>query len=63
MKRTLEISYTEYWVIRVISDTKTNKTVIKEIEYPTPPTEQDIVEVLGNCKPNEFVTVAHNYRR
>lgn len=63
MKRTVEIAYTEYWVIRVIRDTKTSKTVVKEIEYETPPTEQDIVEVLMYCEPNEFISVAHNYKR
>ena len=62
MKRTVEIAYTEYWVIRVIRDTKVSKTVVKEIEYQTEPTEQDIVDVLLNCQPNEFVAVAHNYR-
>ena len=62
MKRTFEIAYTEYWVIRVIRDTTTSKTVVKEIEYPTPPTEQDIVEVLLRCDKNEFVSVAHNYK-
>ena len=63
MRRSVEVSYIEYWVIRVIRDTKTCKTAVKEIEYPAPPTEQDIVEVLMACEPNEFVTVEHNYRR
>ena len=63
MRRTAEIAYTEYWVIRVIRDTTLNKTVVKEIEFPTPPTDQDIVEVLMNCEPNEFISVAHNYKR
>ena len=63
MRRTTEIAYTEYWVVRIIRDTKTNKTVVKEIEFQTPPTEQDIVEVLLNCEPNEFISVAHNYKR
>ena len=63
MKRTAEIAYTEYWVIRVIRDTTLNKTVVKEIEFSTPPTEQDIVEVLMNCDTNEFISVAHNYKR
>lgn len=62
MKRTAEIAYTEYWVIRVIRDTTLSKTVVKEIEYQTPPTEQDIVEVLLNIEKNEFISVAHNYR-
>lgn len=67
MKRTAEIAYTEYWVIRVIrtidKGITTEKRCIKEIEFPTPPTEQDIVEVLMNCEPNEFISVAHNYKR
>ena len=63
MKRLVEITFTEYWVIRVIRDTKINKTVVKEIEYETPPTEQDIIDVLLNCEPNEFISVAHNYKR
>ena len=63
MRRTLEITYTEYWVIRVIRDTKASKTVMKEIEYQTPPTEQDIVDVLLNCEKNEFLSVTHNYKR
>ena len=63
MKRTVEMSYTEYWVIRVIHDTKTSKVVVKEIEFQTPPTEQDIVDVLMNCEKNEFISVSHNYRR
>ena len=62
MKRTAEIAYTEYWVIRVIRDTKASKTVTKEIEYQTPPTEQDIIEVLMQTEPNEFISVAHNYK-
>ena len=62
MKRTVEIVYTEYWVIRVIRDTKASKTVTREIEYPTSPTEQDIVDVLLRCDKNEFISVAHNYR-
>lgn len=62
MKRTAEIAYTEYWVIRVIRDTTLSKTVVKEIEYQTPPTEQDIVEVLLNIEKNEFISVTHNYR-
>ena len=62
MRRTVEIAYTEYWVIRVVRDTKTSKTVVNEIEFLLPPTEQEIVDVLIKCQPNEFVTVAHNYR-
>jgi len=63
MKRTVEMSYTEYWVIRVVRDSTTSKVVVKEIEFQIPPTEQDIVNVLMKCEPNEFISVAHNYRR
>ena len=63
MKRTIERAYTEFWVIRVVRDTKVCKTVVKEFEFQTPPTEQDIVDVLMNCEPNEFISVTHNYRR
>lgn len=63
MRRTVEVAYTEFWVIRVVRDTKVCKTVVKEIEFQTPPTEQDIVDALMNCEPNEFISVTHNYRR
>lgn len=62
MIRTAEIKYIEYWVIRVVKDSLEKKEVIKEIEYSTPPTEQDIVEALLHCGTNEFISVAHNYR-
>lgn len=62
MKRSVEISYIEYWVIRVIRDTTLRKTVVKEIECQTPPTQQDIVDVLLACEPNEFVSIEHNYK-
>ena len=62
MIRTAEIKYIEYWVVRVVKDTLTRKTVVKEIEYSTPPTEQDIVEVLLHCGTNDFISVAHNFR-
>ena len=62
MIRTMEIAYTEYWVIRVVKDKGNIKTVVNEIEFLTPPTEQEIVDVLIKCQPNEFVTVSHNYR-
>lgn len=62
MKRTAECVYIEYWVVRVIRDTKMCKTVVKEIEFGTPPTEQDIIEVLLKCEPNEFISIAHNFR-
>ena len=63
MRRTVEVAYTEFWVIRVVRDTKVCKTVVKEIEFQTQPTEQDIVDVLMNCELNEFISVTHNYRR
>lgn len=62
MRRTVEVNYIEYWVIRVIKDTKISKTVVKEIEFGTPPTEQDIIDVLLDCDKDEFISVAHNYR-
>jgi hypothetical protein len=62
MKRSVEVVYTEYWVIRVVKDLDTRKAVTKEVEFATPPTEQDIVDVLIHCEPNEFVSVEHNYR-
>lgn len=62
MRRTVEVNYIEYWVIRVIKDTKIGKTVVKEIEYATPPTEQDVIDVLLDCDKDEFISVAHNYR-
>ena len=62
MRRTAEYVYIEYWVVRVIRDTKISKTVVKEIEFETPPTDQDIIDVLLKCEQNEFVSIAHNYR-
>jgi len=62
MRRTVEVNYIEYWVIRVIKDTKISKTVVKEVEYATPPTEQDVIDVLLYCDKDEFISVAHNYR-
>lgn len=62
MRKTAEIVYTEYWVVRVIRDTKTGKMVVREIEHETEPTEQDIIDVLLNCEADEFISVAHNYR-
>ena len=63
MKRKAEIEYIEYWVIRVIRETvSARKECTKEIEFQTPPTEQDLIEVLTHCAPDEFISVAHNYR-
>lgn len=62
MERTVEVKYTEFWVIRVIKDYITKKVCVREIEYPTPPTEQDIVEVLTDCASDEFISITHNYR-
>lgn len=62
MKRSAEISYIEYWVIRVIRETTGCKTVVKEIEFQTMPTQQDIVDVLLTCEPNEFISIEHNYK-
>ena len=62
MVRTVEVKYTEYWVARVIKDTLSKKTCIKEIEFLTPPTEQDIVDILITLAPNEFISLEHNYR-
>lgn len=63
MKRSVTIEYIEYWVIRVVKDSITGKTVIKEIEHETPPTEQDILDVLLNCEQDEFISIEHNYKR
>jgi len=63
MKRSVTIKYIEYWVIRVVRDTITNKQVVKEIEFQTPPTEQEIVDVLLACENNEFISVEHNYKK
>lgn len=62
MKRKAEIEYIEYWVIRVIKDNVTNKICTKEVEFQKPPTEQDIIEALTHCAPNEFISITHNYR-
>ena len=62
MNRSVEINYKEYWVIRVIKDNKEQKKVVKEIECSTPPTEQDVVDVLIKCNSDEFVSIAHNFR-
>lgn len=62
MVRTVEVKYTEYWVVRVIRDTLNNKTCIREIEFLTQPTEQDIVDILITLQPNEFISLEHNYR-
>lgn len=62
MKRSVEVSYIEYWVIRVIRDTTSCKKCVREIEFQTVPTEQDIVDVLLDCEPNEFISVEHNYK-
>lgn len=63
MKRSVTIEYIEYWVIRVVRDNITNKQVVKEIEFQTPPTRQEIVDVLFSCENNEFISVEHNYKR
>lgn len=63
MKRSITIEYIEYWVIRVVRDNGDNKKVIKEIEFQTPPTEKEMVDVLLSCENNEFISVAHNYKR
>ena len=63
MRRSVEIDYIEYWVIRVVRDTITNKQVIKEIEFQAPPTPREIVDVLLDCENNEFISVEHNYKR
>lgn len=62
MIRSAEVIYTEYWVIRVIKDTIVKKKVVKEIKYQTPPTEQDIVDVLLTCEHDEFIGVEHCYK-
>lgn len=62
MIRKAEIKYIEYWVVRVVKDSLAKKEVIKEFEYSTPPTEQDILEILLHCETNEFISVVHNYR-
>lgn len=63
MRRRVEIDYIEYWVIRVVRDSGNNKQVIKEVEFPIPPTEKDIIDILYTCKNNEFISVEHNYKR
>ena len=63
MKRTVEMSYEEYWVIRVIRDDGYIKSCVNEIVFQTEPTEQDIVNVLLTCGKGEFISIAHNYRR
>lgn len=63
MRRSVEIDYIEYWVIRVVRDSGDNKKVIKEVEFPTPPTEKEMVDVLLNCERNEFISIEHNYKR
>ena len=62
MKRTAEISYMEYWVIRIIKEEGYGKSCVKEIIFQTKPTEQDIVNVLLTCGKGEFISIAHNYR-
>lgn len=62
MTRSAEVVYTEYWVIRVIKDTIVKKEVVQEIKFHTPPTEQDIVNVLVRCASNEFISVEHCYK-
>ena len=62
MIRSAEVVYTEYWVIRVIRDTTAKKEVVREIKFQTPPTEQDIVDVLVKCASNEFIGVEHCYK-
>ena len=46
----------------MIRSTITQKTVVREIEYQTMPTQQDIIDALLNCEPNEFISIAHNYK-
>lgn len=62
MRRTVEVQYIEYWVVRVIKDSITSKTVVKEIPFETPPTEQDVIDILLNTNADEFISIAHNYR-
>jgi hypothetical protein len=63
MIRTAEISYEEYWVIRTIKDTGTEKKCVREVKQPMPVNEQDILDELLKCEENEFITVEHNFRR
>ena len=62
MERTVEVKYIEYWVVRVIHDIGSSKVVKDEFKFPTPPTEQDIVEILLKYNEDYFVTVSHNYK-
>lgn len=63
MKKIAEIEYREYWVIRVIRDVMGRKEVVCDIDFEKEPTEEEIVKVLLTCKPNEFLSIAHNYGR
>lgn len=63
MRRSVGFDYIEYWLLRVVRDNGDNKKVIKEIEFQTPPTQREIVDVLLDCENNEFISVEHNYKR
>ena len=62
MTKYIALEFIEYWVVRVVRDTKTCKTVVKEIEFATQPTEEDIVNILLTTSANEFISIAHNYK-
>lgn len=57
------IKYEEFWVARVIRKNLNNSyECVNEIKFSTPPTEQEIVDVLMNNASDCFVSVVHNYK-
>lgn len=57
------IKYEEYWVARIVLEENNKKEVVKEIKFTTPPTQQEIAEILMMIFSDKyFVSVVHNYR-
>lgn len=63
MTKNISMQLIEYWVARVIEVYGDDcKRVIKEVKFPTEPTEADIVQILLETDRENFVTVSHNYK-
>lgn len=57
-----EVILADYYVVRVINETNSKKTVIREVEFPSEPTAPQIAEIILNTKGASFASVEHNYR-
>lgn len=43
-----EVILADYYVVRVINETNSKKTVIREVEFPSEPTAPQIAEIILN---------------